>query len=196
MGIGNDTAIILRCDPSYTAYMPLMSKNDRKFPSVPDAFCRGRYDVEWFTTQAPAAASLEPLWTRLTSSLVPVRAVSIPNDPVRATKVLNDIAIARSSSHLFKYAGGQEIGDEEPRGGRGMPLAEYVAELSNFDVVLCANSLEILDAKVRNGGKGYSWGRGAIRVRLQGACSAMLRLTSHRGRLQISSATHSETRIV
>lgn len=137
-----------------------MSMNSLQFPFALDTYIyRSRYDVEWFTAQAPAAASMEPLWARLTSSLVPVRAVSVPSDPTRAMDILSEIVIELGSSHAVNCTGGQDVGNKQPRGGRGMGLAEYVAKLSDFDAVLCADFSETTGTKVGKGGKGNGSGR-------------------------------------
>lgn len=115
--------------------------------------------MEWFTAQTPTAASLEPLWARLTSFLVPVRAVSVPSDPARAMDVLNKTVVELGSSHPVNYTGGQDVGDEQPRENRGMALAECVAQLSNFDAVLCADFMETTDTKVGKNGKRNGSGR-------------------------------------
>ena len=47
--------------------------------------------MEWFTAQAPGEARLEPLWTRLATSFVPVRAVEVSADPARVADILDNI---------------------------------------------------------------------------------------------------------
>lgn len=99
--------------------------------------------MQWFTTQAPNAASLEPLWTRLARSLVPVRAVKVPADLEQAMDILDNI---ENKVVLDSHSGNSESGQEG--GGVQMSLAEYVRELSGFDVVMCANSLDNVQTKV------------------------------------------------
>lgn len=167
--------------------------------------------MEWFTAQAPAEAFLEPLWTRLAASLVPVHAVEVPTDPARATGILEGI---RNSARGGRFPqgddsngkqegigdrrgggaeGGEANGKQEHVGGRGgggphggdssgkredvgegmvgvgqaMSLAQYVAEVSAFDVVISANSLDDVPTKVRTRGKNDLVGR---KVVFDGVC--------------------------
>lgn len=160
--------------------------------------------MEWFTAQIPAAASLEPLLTRLAASIVPVRTVDVPADPARVTEILTELSIDPSrvsdiltevstdpagvfdilegsrsrrrkgmSSQVRKNGaeggggpvrsnrgegkvpqGGGSNGKrddtgEGSSGGQAMSLAQYVSELSTFDVVISANSLDDPQTKVR-----------------------------------------------
>lgn len=112
--------------------------------------------MEWFTAQAPDAASLEPLWTSLAASLVPVHAVEVSADPARAQDILEDVR--NGGGGRFPRGGGGGGGDrhgkkredvsEDAVGGRAMSLSRYVTELSAFDVVISANSLDDVQTKV------------------------------------------------
>lgn len=115
--------------------------------------------MEWFTAQAPGAASLEPIWTRLAASLIPVRAVEVSADPARVADTLEGIRNDGEGGRFPQGGGGggggdsggekREGGGSEGRvGGRAMSLAQYVAELSAFDVVISANSLDDVQTKV------------------------------------------------
>lgn len=86
---------------------------------------------------------------------MPVRKVAIPRDSIRVLKTLETqktrggFTRASSFSPENKHAFGDNNTEEEGRGDEiGMPLDEYVREISEFDVVLSANSLDDLDTKV------------------------------------------------
>lgn len=120
--------------------------------------------MEWFTAQDSSSTSNKSIWKLLTSLFVPVHAVAVLVDNPGWVQWTLKIIKTGASSDLFPVYStvGNSSGSEQDQGengkgaartggrgtGIGMPLEEYFRQLSSFDVVLAANSLDDLSTKV------------------------------------------------
>lgn len=120
----------------------------------------GSYHIEWFTAQDPSSAGREPLWENLAAHFVPVRSVMVPTEnPIATAEYIDAVRHATLSGapgdSFFArggYADHNRTGLRTPGwegGSKGLSLEALVRELSGFDIVMSANSLDDVATKVR-----------------------------------------------